>query len=133
MKIPYTLLPSSTPLGKVFISKVPLVLLEFSEFYLNCLIDTGAVISMMPGEFGESLGLEINKGEQFIISGIDNVAMPSYIHEVEFGINRVQCKIEVAFSYNFKFPYGLLGRKDFFDLFKLHFYQKDNYFELEDY
>jgi hypothetical protein len=26
-----------------------------------------------------------------------------------------------------------LGRKDFFDLFKLHFYQKDNYFELEDY
>jgi len=33
MRIPYTLLPSDTPLGKSFISKVPMVLLEFSEFY----------------------------------------------------------------------------------------------------
>lgn len=131
MRIPYTLLPSDTPLGKSFISKVPMVLLEFSEFYLHCLIDTGAVILMMPGEFGESLGLEVNRGEPFVISGIDSIAIPSYIHEVEFNINGIHCKIEVAFSYKFKFPYGLLGRKDFFDLFKLHFYQKYSYFELE--
>ena len=114
MKIPYTLLPSSTPLGKVFISKIPMILLEFKEFYLNCLIDTGAVISMMPGEFGESLGLEINKGELFNISGIGNVTISAYIHEIEFHINKVQCRIEVTFSYKFKFPYSLLGRKNFF-------------------
>jgi ribosomal protein L7Ae-like RNA K-turn-binding protein len=55
MRIPYTILPSSALLGKSFNSKVPMVLLEFAEFYLYCLIDTGAVISMMPGDFGESL------------------------------------------------------------------------------
>ena len=52
MRIPYTLLPSDTPLGKSFISKVPMALLEFSDFYLYCLIDTGAVISMMPENLG---------------------------------------------------------------------------------
>lgn len=130
MRFPYTVLPSETPFGKSFTSRVPMVSLEFKEFYLSCLIDTGAIISMMPGTFGEALGLKITNGEPFLISGIDNISMRSYIHKVEFKINSIKCKIEVAFSPDFKFPFGLLGRKDFFDCFELHFYQKVGYFDL---
>ncbi|MCL6087777.1 MAG: hypothetical protein M1475_05145 [Actinobacteria bacterium] len=130
MKIPYSLIPSSTLMGKVIITKVPLLKLEFKEYYINCLIDTGAVVSVMPSEFGEALGLEIKKGEPFVMKGIDNINMPSYIHEVNFFIDKYEIKLKIAFSDGFKFPFGLLGREGFFDYFEVHFYQKKGFFEL---
>ena len=37
--------------------------IEFKEFYLNCMIDTGAHVSMIPAEFGVAIGLNIKRGE----------------------------------------------------------------------
>ena len=133
MKFPYLTLPSTTPFGRTTIDKVPILKIEFKDFYLNCIIDTGACISMMPAEFGLEIGLNIKRGEPFLATGVDNISIPSYIHKVEFYVEKILCKIEVAFSEKFNFPYGLLGRKDFFDMFKIHFYQIENFFELETY
>ena len=133
MKFPYLTLPSTTPFGRTIIDKVPILKIEFKEFYLNCMIDTGAYISMMPAELGVEIGLSIKKGESLLVRGLDNIAIPSYIHKVEFYVGKILCEIEVAFSKKFKFPYGLLGRRDFFDIFKIHFYQNEGFFELENY
>jgi hypothetical protein len=131
MKIPYSLVPSLTPMGKLIISRTPLLKLGFKEFYINCLIDTGAVISVMPSVFGEVLGLEIKKGEPFLIKGIDNVNMPSHVHEVNFFIDKYEIKLRIAFSDSFKFPFGLLGREGFFDFFNVDFHQKEGFYEIE--
>jgi len=133
VKFPYTTFSSTTPFGRTIIDKVPMLKIEFKEFYLNCIIDTGACVSMMPAELGLVIGLNIKSGEPFLATGLDNIAVSSYIHKVEFYIGKILCKIEVAFSEKFKFPFGLLGRKDFFDMFKIHFYQSENFFELETY
>ena len=133
MKFPYTTFSSTTPFCRTIIDKVPMLKIEFKEFYLNCIIDTGACVSMMPAELGLVIGLNIKSGEPFLATGLDNIAVSSYIHKVEFYIGKILCKIEVAFSEKFKFPFGLLGRKDFFDMFKIHFYQSENFFELETY
>ncbi|MHB8278099.1 MAG: pepsin/retropepsin-like aspartic protease family protein [Candidatus Humimicrobiaceae bacterium] len=118
-------------MGKSTISKTPIIKLGFNGFYINCLIDTGAVISMMPSEFGKEFGLDIKKGEPFVVKGIDNINMPSYIHEVNFFIDKYEIKFKVAFSDGFKFPFGLLGREGFFDLFNIAFHQKDGFYEIE--
>lgn len=133
MKFPYLTLPSTTPLGRTIIDKVPMLKIEFKEFYLDCMIDTGAYVSMMPAEFGVAIGLNIKRGEPLLVTGLDNITIPSYIHKVEFYVGKILCKIEVAFSEKFKFPFGLLWRKDFFDMFKIHFYQSVSFFELETY
>jgi len=133
VKFPYTTLSSTTPFGRTIIDKVPLLKIEFKEFYLNCMIDSGACVSMMPAELGVAIGLNIKSGEPFLATGVDNIAISSYIHKVEFYVGKILCKIEVAFSDKFNFPYGLLGRKDFFDTFNIHFYQIKNFFELETY
>lgn len=106
MKIPYTILPSNTPFGKSFDSKTPMIIIEFDNFFINCLIDSDAIISMMPGDFGEALGLKVDKGEPFLITGVDGIAIPTYIHEIECGINGIKYKMEGAFSYNSIFPSG---------------------------
>lgn len=131
MRIPYSLIPSSTPMGKEIISKVPLLKLGFKEYYINCLIDTGAVTSVMPAEFCEVFGLEIKKGEPFVIKGIDNINMPSYMHKVDFFIGKYKIRLKVAFSEGFKFPFGLLGRGGFFDFFNVDFHQKEGFYEIE--
>jgi len=133
VKFPYTTFSPTTPFGRTTIDKVPMLKIEFKEFYLNCIIDTGACVSMMPAELGLAIGLNIKSGEPFLATGLDNIAVSSYIHKVEFYVGKILCKIEVAFSEKFKFPFGLLGRKDFFDMFKIHFYQSENFFELETY
>lgn len=133
MKFPYLTLPSTTSFGRTIIDKVPILKIEFKEFYLNCMIDTGAYVSMMPAEFGVAIGLNIKRGEPLLVTGLDNITIPSYIHKVEFYVGKILCKIEVAFSEKFKFPFGLLGRRDFFDIFKIHFYQSEGFFELETY
>ncbi|MCL4378804.1 MAG: hypothetical protein M1409_10610 [Actinobacteria bacterium] len=131
MKIPYSLIPSSTPMGKLIISKTPLLRVGFKEFYLNCLIDTGAVISVMRSSYGELLGLEIKKGEPFVMKGIDDINLPSYIHEIDFLIDKYKLKLRVAFSESFKFPFGLIGREGFFDYFNVDFHQKEGFYEIE--
>jgi len=131
MRVPYSLIPSSTPMGKEIISKVPLLKLGFKDYYINCLIDSGAAVSVMPAGFGEALGLEIKKGEPFIMKGIDNINIPSYIHGVNFFINKYKIKLKIAFSYSFNFPFGLLGREDFFDFFNVDFHQKEGFYEIK--
>jgi len=133
MKFPYLTLPSTTPFGKTTIDKVPMLKIEFKEFYLNCMIDTGACVSMMPAELGVAIGLNIKNGEPFLVTGLDNISISSYIHKMEFYVGKILCRIEVAFSEKFKFPFGLLRRKDFFDIFKIHFYQSEGFFGLETY
>lgn len=133
MRFPYTRVNSITPLGKLFTVRVPIVTIDFQDPSYNCLIDSGALISHMHGEFGRRIGLNIESGRYFISKGVRGISFPTYIHTVEFKLRDFNCKIDVAFSDSYDFDVGILGREGFFDLFKIHFYQKENFFELEPY
>ncbi len=133
MIVPYTKVYSRVPMGELTIQKIPIIKIELPDFDYNCLIDSGANYSHMHGDFGREMGLKIESGIPFPSKGIDGYAFQSYLHIINFDIGGGlhHCRVEVAFSDKFIFPQGLLGRKDFFDLFKVHFYQKDGFFELE--
>jgi hypothetical protein len=130
MRFHYTKLNSITPLGELIQTKVPIVKIEFPNAFYNCMIDTGASISHMHAEFGRFLGLNIEKGRCLSCMGVDGLSFPSYVHKIEFKLESYSCKIDIAFSDNYKFDFGLLGRKDFFDLFNICFFQSDDFFEL---
>ena len=134
MRFLYTRVNSITPFGKLLTVRVPMVPIDFKEQpSYNCLIDSGAYISHMHGEFGRRIGLNIESGRYFSSKGARGISFPSYIHMVEFKLRDFNCKIEVAFSDSFGFDVGLLGREGFFDLFRICFHQKEGYFELNPY
>jgi len=130
----YTRVNSITPFGKLSTRKVPLVVIDFKgKPSYNCIIDSGASISHMHGDFGRCIGLDIESGIRLSSKGIPGISFISYIHTIRFKLGIFNCKIDVAFSDDFKFDVGLLGREGFFDLFKIHFHQRDGYFEIEPY
>jgi len=130
MRFNFKIVNSSTTGGLVEKIKIPIVAIEFKDFSYNCLIDSGASISHMHYDLGRSLGIDIEKGQKITAKGVAGISFPSYIHKVKFNIKHYTCDIDVAFSKQFKFDVGLLGRKDFFDIFNIYFYQSKGVFEL---
>jgi len=130
MRFNYKIVNTSTTFESIIKIKVPIVTIDFKDFSYNCLIDSGASISHMHYDLGKSLGIDIEKGHKITSKGVAGISFPSYIHKVKFNIKHYNCYIDVAFSEQFKLDVGLLGRKDFFDIFNVYFYQSKGVFEL---
>jgi hypothetical protein len=130
MRFYYRIVNSSIPNSIDRKLKIPIVTIDFKDFSYNCMIDSGASVSHMHAEMGRSLGLDIEKGDKIMAKGVAGISFPSYIHKIKFNIKHYTCNIDVAFSSDFKLDVGLLGRKDFFEIFNIYFYQSKNIFEL---
>jgi hypothetical protein len=130
MKIPYSLVESISQFAKPEDLRIPLLRIEFEFTKYNCLIDSGANISHMHYKIGELLGLSIERGIKISSTGVDGISFPSYVHRIKFKVYNWNCEIDVAFGKGFNFPYGLLGRSGFFELFNIAFYQKYGFFEI---
>ena len=84
------------------------------------LVDSGADINIFHVEVGEALGINIETGDKGYISGITSgESQPYYTHPVILKVGGWEYKTTVSFMKKLsKNGYGLLGQKDFFNLFK---------------
>lgn len=101
---------------------------------IDCILDSGADFNLFPASIGEELGINLERGEKIIHTGIGNAQLEAYKHSVILYIKGYKFKTDVNFSYEHKVP--ILGRNGFFDNFKkvifneeklrieLHGYQK---------
>jgi len=100
-----------------------------TDFRILFLVDSGADYCLLPADLvgEEILGLNIKAGKKLEpgISGISGQALETYLCLVEFKVGGWKYKKEFAFAYGFKMPYGILGRKGFFDLFKKVCFNQD--------
>jgi hypothetical protein len=87
-------------------------------------IDSGADISLVPRNFGSLLGLDLtqNLGQ---IRGIGDAIVPLSLQDVKFRIEKHEVKVKIAVALINGVPY-VLGRYDFFKLFKISFQEYDN-------
>lgn len=87
-------------------------------------IDSGADITLIPRQLGETLGFEIAGDEIIEIGGLGDAKVPVIIKTVTMllGEEKVECR--VAWALVEEVP-PLLGRTDLFDLFKITFDQKN--------
>ena len=87
-------------------------------------IDSGADISLVPRNFGSLLGLDLTKnlGQ---IRGIGEAIVPLSLQIVKLRIEKHEIKVKIAVALINEVPY-VLGRYDFFKLFKISFQEYDN-------
>lgn len=97
---------------------------------INCVVDSGADFNLLPAWIGESIGLNIRKGEKITHMGIANVGIVAYSHPVKIYLDGYNFKTDIHFSYDHRIP--ILGRHGFFKFFKrVTFNEKDLRLELE--
>jgi len=87
-------------------------------------IDSGADISLVPRNFGSLLGLDLTKnlGQ---IRGIGEAIVPLSLQDIKLRIEKHEIEVKIAVALINEVPY-VLGRYDFFKLFKISFQEYDN-------
>lgn len=97
------------------------------------LIDSGADFCIFHSEIGEYLGLDIKSGKKLEFFGVTGDKKVSYFHKVTLNIGGhdkvCYCGFAPDFTAN-KMPYGILGQKGFFEIFKVSMDYKKNRIEL---
>ncbi len=92
-------------------------------------IDSGADISLVPRNFGALLGLDLSSclGQ---IRGIGEAIVPLSLQDVSFRLEDNVVKVKIAVALINEVPY-ILGRYDFFKLFKISFQEYDDKVTIE--
>lgn len=87
-------------------------------------IDSGADISLLPRNFGSLLNLDLTKnlGQ---IRGIGEAIVPLSLQNVKMRIENHEMKVKIAVALINEVPY-VLGRYDFFKLFKITFQEHES-------
>jgi hypothetical protein len=86
-------------------------------------VDSGADISLVPRNFGALLNLDLNKNVGQI-RGIGDAIVPLSLQDVSFNVDNCEVKVKIAVALIDQVPY-VLGRYDFFKLFKISFQEYD--------
>lgn len=97
------------------------------------LIDSGADFCIFHGEIGEYLGIDIKSGKKLEFFGVTGDKKIAYFHEIIITVGGRDKKCYCGFAPDFtanKMPYGILGQKGFFDLFKITMDYNKNRIEL---
>ena len=74
----------------------------------KALIDTGADFCILPAEYAELLGHELDQGESSEVIGVSGDAVSMYKHTMQIQINGFKTK-EILISFNPHFNKPLLG------------------------
>ena len=97
---------------------------------LQCLIDSGASISIFEESIAKELGIKIELGEEIFLGGVGG-RIRGFIHKLSCVIGEKELRIPVVFSREFKVSFSLLGRKKVFENFLITFDEKNKKVELK--
>ena len=95
-----------------------------SEIEYEVLVDSGADMCIFHAEVGEALGIELTKGKPFEVFGVGGKASLYYLHPVAIEVGGWEYNIQAGFMADVAgriMPYGIVGQRGFFDLFKIKF------------
>lgn len=109
--------------GKIDI--LPVAEVEFKNkigerFSLFLIIDSGATISALPRSDAKVLGIDLEKGEKIIISGISGEKISGWQHNIEVSLKNISLRLPVVFLDKEVAP-RILGRAGIFENFILVF------------
>ena len=113
--------------------KRPVITIEVKykneSFKYLALIDSGADFCIFHAQVGEALGINVKEGKGLEYYGVIGSKEEAFFHDITIIIGGYEKKCYCGFSYNFdqtKMPYGILGQKGFFSLFKVFMdYEKE--------
>lgn len=102
--------------------------------YLS-LIDSGADFCIFHAEIGEAVGINVKQGNKLEFYRITGEKEEAFFHDIVISIGGHEKKCYCGFTYQFsknKMPYGVLGQKGFFNLFKVSMDYRNGQIELKE-
>lgn len=133
MKFPYLKIPREDS-RKKWIARpiIPITLFgPKGSVNVDALIDSGADRCLFSAELGREIGLELEKGEKEIFSGIEGGEVEAFLHKIQLQIMGIEKKIEIIAGFTAA-PgvFAILGQDGFFDAFRIKFEKDHNIIEI---
>jgi len=133
MKFPYLKTPRVDP-RKKWISRpiIPITLFgPKGSVSIDALIDSGADRCLFNDQIGREIGLDLEKGEKEIFSGIEGGQIGAYLHKIQLKIIGIEKRIEIIAGFS-DAPgvFAILGQDGFFDAFRIKFEKDHNIIEI---
>ena len=119
--------------GKIAFVSLPLLEISLPKANWLFLVDSGADYCYLPASVGEALNIDVKNGEKRGSKGITGAPFTAYFHTINCKIGGWDYKMKIGFSYDLGVPFGILGREEFFDLFKICIDHKAEEIELKPY
>ena len=102
---------------------IPITLInEGKSVNYRALIDSGADFCIFHIKMGEIIGLDIEKGRKEPFSGVRKKISYAYFHDIILKVGGAKHECYAGFSADIEdLPYGIIGQKGFFDIYKVNF------------
>lgn len=97
---------------------------------LEAYIDSGASFSIFNVDRAELLGIDWNEGRKVHLTVGDGGLLEVYIHKVDVELAGEKFIADIGFSKQLGVAFNLLGRKSFFDHFRICFDEAHRFIEL---
>ncbi len=94
-------------------------------------VDSGATCSVFLEEEAQRLGIDIESGFMDLTTVADGGLMPVYYHKLRVKFGSEEMEAEIGFSRKLGVGINVLGRRDFFDEFKICFDQAEDIISFE--
>lgn len=127
MKFKYSKFPAQSSeafpeIKEVWRPVIPIKIInKVKEFGYLALVDSGADFCIFHGEIGELLGIPVKKGKTSPLYGVTAGEGKVYYHNLDLEVGGWKINSYMGFSYDLKYPLGILGQKGFFEFFQVMF------------
>ncbi len=94
-------------------------------------VDSGATCSVFLEEEAQRLGIDLESGSMSLATVADGSLIPVYHHKLNAKVGSEEMEVEISFSRRLGVNINVLGRRDFFDEFKICFDQAEDVISFE--
>jgi len=88
-------------------------------------VDSGATYSIFTSKEAEGMGIEIKQGKRTMVVVGDGSYIPVYLFDIPVRIGDIELTAEIGFSDRLGVGFNLLGRRVFFEIFRVCFSDKN--------
>ena len=97
---------------------------------LEAYIDSGASVSIFNIDRAEILGIDYKKGKKTKLTVGDGGLIEVFVHNLNVNVANSRFIAEIGFSKQLGVAFNLLGRRSFFEHFRICFDDKNRFVEL---
>ncbi len=108
---------------------LPIVPVEVKDFEFYAFVDSGASFSIFHSDIAEILDIKIEDGDKVLVTVGDGSLIPVYIHKLKIKFAGREFEARIGMSRKLGIGFDIIGRKDFFENFKICFDEKNKIVE----
>ena len=100
------------------------VRLEDIWYPIEVYVDSGSAYTILHAEIADGIGFDYLTGERIFVQVGDGSFIPVYLHDIGIQVGRERFTGKVGFSKKLGVGFNLLGRRTFFERFKICFHER---------